>query len=112
MKMRKGFTLMEVLAATVIAGLTITAGFRLIAMSYSLLSALDSERELISAAQKIWLAFRTEEDMSDNGHDDKNNIKWESKNLSVPIDDDYELKFKQVTITAASGRETVIYIAE
>lgn len=103
---------MEVLAATVIAGLTITAGFRLIAMSYSLLASLDSERELISAAQKIWLAFRTEDDMAGSGHDDETNIKWETRNMSVPIDDDYELKFRRVTITTASGKETVIYIAE
>ena len=112
MNMRKGFTLMEVLAATVIAGLTITAGFRLIAMSYSLLGSLETERELIAAAQKIWLAFRTDNDMESNGHDDDNNIKWETKNMSAPVGDDYELKFRQVTITTASGRETVIYIAE
>ena len=110
--MRKGFTLMEVLAATVIAGLTITAGFRLIAMSYSLLSAIDTERELIDAAQNIWFAFRTEDDMPDNGTDDETHIKWETKNISVPIDEDYELKFRRVTITAASGRDTVIYVAE
>ena len=103
---------MEVLAATVIAGLTFTAGFRLIAMSYSLLSDIESERELISAAQRIWLAFRTEDDMESNGHDDEKNIKWETKNMSAPVGDDYELKFRQVTITTASGKETVIYVAE
>ncbi len=110
--MRKGFTLMEVLAATVIAGLTITAGFRLIAMSYSLLGALDSERELIDAAQNIWFAFRTEDDMPENGTDAETHIKWDTRNISVPIDEDYELKFRRVTVTTASGRDTVIYIAE
>ncbi|MBQ2615619.1 MAG: prepilin-type N-terminal cleavage/methylation domain-containing protein, partial [Synergistaceae bacterium] len=54
---RKAFTLMEVLVATAVAGLVITAGFRLIAMSYRLLGEIQWERELISAAQDIWLRF-------------------------------------------------------
>ena len=102
---------MEVLTATAIAGLTITAGFRLIAMSYSLLGAIEGERELINAAQTIWMRFRTDKDMASNGTDDELNIKWETKDLSIPVDE-YELKYRRVTITLADGRETDIYIAE
>lgn len=102
---------MEVLVATVVAGLTITAGFRLIGMSFSLLGSLETERELIQAAQKIWLSFRTDDDMASNGTDDDTGIKWETKNVSVPIDD-YELSFRRVIITAPSGSETVIYVSE
>ena len=102
---------MEVLVATAIAGMVISAGFRLIAMSYRLLWELKAERELISASQDIWLRFRTDEEMSDNGTDDKLGIKWESRKVTVPIDE-YELAFKRVTITLDSGRSTVIYVAE
>lgn len=102
---------MEVLTATTIAGLTITAGFRLIAMSYSLLGAVEGERELINAAQTIWMRFRTDKDMASNGTDDELNIKWETKDLSLPVDE-YELKYRRVTITLADGRATEIYIAE
>lgn len=100
---------MEVLIATAIAGMVISAGFRLIAMSYKLLYELQAERELISAAQDIWLRFRLDNSMSDNGTDDEAGIRWEAKEVSVPVDE-YELTFKRVTITLASGRSTVIYI--
>ena len=102
---------MEVLVSVAIAGLVISAGFRLIAMSYKLLGELQAERELASAAQRIWLRFRVEEDMSDNGTDDENNITWRAENKSITVED-YELKFKRVTITIADGRSTVIYVAE
>ena len=102
---------MEVLVATAIAGMVISAGFRLIAMSYRLLWELQAQRELITAAQDIWLRFRTDKDMSDNGTDDKKGIRWESRKVTVPVDE-YELDFKRVTITAASGRSTVIFVAE
>ena len=111
MRRRKGFTLMEILTATAIAGLTITAGFRLIAMSYSLLGAVEGERELINAAQTIWMRFRTDKDMASSGTDDELNIKWEAEEKSIPVDE-YELKYRQVTITLADGRQTEIYIAE
>ena len=102
---------MEVLTATTIADLTITAGFRLIAMSYSLLGAVEGERELINAAQTIWMRFRTDKDMASSGTDDELNLKWEAKEKSIPVDE-YELKYRQVTITLADGRQTEIYIAE
>ena len=102
---------MEVLVSVAIAGLVISGGFRLIAMSYKLLGELQTERELISAAQKIWLRFKIDNDMPDNGTDDETKISWRSDNISVPVDD-YELKYKRVTVTIESGRSTIIYIAE
>jgi len=102
---------MEVLVATAVAGLVITAGFRLIAMSYRLLGELDGERELISASQEIWLRFRTDENMPSSGRDDKKNISWEAANESVTVED-YEFKYRKVTVTTASGRSAVIYVDE
>lgn len=110
-RFKRGFTLMEVLVSVAIAGLVISGGFRLIAMSYKLLGELQTERELISAAQKIWLRFKIDNDMPDNGTDDETKISWRSDNISVPVDD-YELKYKRVTVTIESGRSTIIYIAE
>lgn len=101
---------MEVLVSVAIAGLVISAGFRLVGMSYKLMAELQGERDLISAAQDIWLRFRIDENMSDNGTDDKNNIKWNAERKSVKVDD-YELKFKRVTITVGE-RSTVVYVAE
>ena len=94
-----------------IAGLVISAGFRLIAMSYRLMGELQSERELISAAQEIWLRFRIDEDMPDNGTDDKKNITWQSQKVSIPIEE-YELSFKRVTVSILGGRTTIIYVPE
>ena len=111
MRKKSGFTLMEVLVSVAIAGLVISAGFRLVGMSYKLMGELQSERDLISAAQNIWLRFRIDDSMSDNGTDDKNNIKWSAERKSVPVDKDYELKFKRVTVTVGE-RSTVIYVAE
>ena len=102
---------MEVLVATAIAGMVISAGFRLIAMSYKLLWELRAERELISASQEIWLRFRTDKDMASNGTDDEKGIRWETRDVTLPVED-YELKYRRVTITIASGRSTVIYVAE
>ncbi len=111
MTRHKGFTLMEVLVSVAIAGLVITAGFRLIAMSYRLMGELEAERELISAAQEIWLRFRVDEDMPDNGTDDKKHISWQSQRVSVPVDE-YEMTYRRVTITTEGGRSTIIYVAE
>ena len=108
---RKGFTLMEVLVSVAVAGLVITAGFRLIAMSYRLLGELQAERDLISAAQEIWLRFRVDEDMPENGTDDKKHITWSSQTVSVPVDD-YELTFRRVTVSIGEGRSTIIYVPE
>ena len=102
---------MEVLVSVAIAGLVISAGFRLIAMSYRLMGELQSERELISAAQEIWLRFRIDEDMPDNGTDDKKNITWQSQKVSIPIEE-YELSFKRVTVSILGGRTTIIYVPE
>ena len=111
MMRRKAFTLMELLVATAIAGLVITGGFRLIAMSYRLLGELESERELISAMQEIWLRFRIDEDMPSSGTDDKKHITWRAEDMSVPVDD-YELKFRRVTVSIGEGRTGIIYVEE
>ena len=111
MMKHKGFTLMEVLVSVAIAGLVISAGFRLIAMSYKLLGELESERELISAANNIWLRFKVDKDMPDNGTDDKNHITRSSQTVSVPVDE-YELTFKRVIIRIGDGRTTMIYVQE
>ncbi len=112
MTRHRGFTLMEVLVAAMIAGLVITAGYRLIGMSYSLLGRVTDEQALITAAQKIWLSFRTDPEMPDSGTDQQNNITWSSRQISIPIIEDYELKCKKVTITIGTGRSTVIYVPE
>ena len=111
MMRHKGFTLMEVLVATAVAGLVITAGFRLIAMSYRLLGEIRGERELIAAAQEIWLRFRIDEDMPSSGQDDKKGISWRAEDGSIPVDD-YELKYRKVTVTIEDGRSTVIYVSQ
>ena len=108
---RSGFTLMEVLVATAVAGLVITAGFRLIAMSYRLLGEIQWERELISAAQDIWLRFRIDADMPSSGTDDEKGISWRAEDASIPIDE-YELKYRSVTVTTTEGRSAVIYVNE
>lgn len=111
-KKRRGFTLLEVLVAVAVAGLVVSAGFRLIAMSYKLMAEVQTERKLIDAAQNIWLRFRIDKDMPDSGTDDDLNVKWSTENLSVQIDEDYDLKFRRVTVTLEGGQSTVIYIAE
>ena len=103
---------MEVLVAVAVAGLVITAGFRLVAMSYKLMAEVQDERRLIDAAQDIWLRFRIDEDMPESGTDDKKNIRWSTEKMSSQIDEDYELKFRRVTISIIDGRSTTIYIAE
>ncbi len=103
---------MEVLVAVAVAGLVITSGFRLIAMSYKLMAEVQDERKLIQAAQNIWLRFRVEEDMPESGTDSDNNIQWSTEKVSVQVDEDYELTFRRVTISIGEGRSTVIYVAE
>ena len=102
---------MEVLVATAIAGLVITAGFRLIAMSYRLLGEIQGERDLVSAAQEVWLRFRVDEDMPSSGNEDKKGYSWNAEEQSVSIED-YELKYRKVTVTIEDGRSTVIYVPE
>ena len=107
----KGFTLMEVLVATAVTGLVITAGFRLIAMSYRLMNEVETERALIAAAEDIWLRFRLEDDMPDSGTDDKTGISWIARERSLTVDE-YELTYREVTVSIPNGRSTVIYVAE
>ena len=106
MSRRSGFTLMEVLVAVAIAGLVVSAGFRLITMSLRSLAEIQNERELTSAAQKLWLRFRTEENVPDSGKED--DVEWRTERDSVPIDS-YELPFRRVTVTLR-GRSMVFYL--
>lgn len=108
---RTGFTLMEVLIATAIAGLVITAGFRLVAMSIRLLNEARSERELVSAGEYMWMCFRLNADTPDSGTDDERGISWETEKLSTTIDE-YELHYRRVTVKTASGRSMNIYIPD
>ncbi len=108
---REGFTLMEVLVSTAIAGLVIAGGFRLIAMSYRLLGEIEGERELISAAHEIWVRFRIEDDMPSSGTNDEKGYTWKTEDMSVPVED-YELQYRKVTITLKDGRSTHIYVSE
>lgn len=108
---RKAFTLMEVLVSVAVAGLVITAGFRLIAMSYKLMAELEGERQLINSAGEIWLRFRIDDEMPDNGHDDDNGIEWQTEHDSLKIDE-YEFRYRRITISTPDNRTTVIYVAE
>ncbi|MBQ4469410.1 MAG: type II secretion system protein [Synergistaceae bacterium] len=118
MKEHKGFTLTEVLVAIAVAGLVITAGFRLIAMSSRLMGEVEAERELVTAAQRIWLKYRLDPRMPDSGKDEENeNITWKTENTSIPVAD-YELTFKRVIVTLNSPgnqsgqRSMVIYVSD
>ena len=106
MASRRAFTLMEVLVAVAIAGLVISAGFRLIALS---LAEVRPERELAVAARSIWLEFRTKEDMPDKG--EKDGVSWETELDSVPVVGDMELPFKRVRVTLR-GRSMVLYLPQ
>ncbi len=110
MRKNSGFTLMEILISTAIAGLVISAGFRLVAMSFKLLSEIRSERELTAAARQIWLRFRNEPDMQENGTDSENNITWKTEKTSVPVND-YELNYRRV-IVSVNDRSMIIYVPE
>lgn len=115
MRKHKGFTLTEVLVAIAIAGFVITAGFRLIAMSSRLMGEIEAERELVTAAKRIWLKFRLDSRMTDSGKDTENeSITWKTERDSIPVAD-YELHFKRVIVTLNSpggNRSMVIYVAD
>ena len=99
---------MEVLIAVAIAGLVVAAGFRLLSMSFRSMAEINRERELVSAARKLWLRFRTEEGVPDSGKED--GVEWSTEPGSVPIED-FELRFRRVTVTAG-GRSMVIYLPQ
>lgn len=107
---KSGFTLMEVLVSVTIAGLVVTAGFKLIAMSYKLLADLEIERNLAAAAQDIWLRFRLDKEMAESGVDEEKNISWKVEHDSLEVED-FNLKYRKITITL-NNRSTVIYVAE
>ena len=104
---------MEVLVATAIAGLTITAGFRLVAMSIRLLNEAHSERELTEASERILLSFKNDEDKASSGTEDGDDpYSWEASEMSIPVKE-FELKLRKVKVTKkSSGHSMYIYIAE
>ena len=111
---RKGFTLLEVLVATAIAGLSVTAGFRLITMSYSTLERVEQERRMTEAASRLWLRFRTDPNTPDSGTDEDLSVRWEAREMSVPVasfGEDFEFKYKRVTIRDEQGNEAYIYVS-
>lgn len=111
---RCGFTLLEVLVATAIAGLSITAGFRLIAMSYSTLERVEQERRMTEAASRIWLRFRTDPDTPSSGTDEDLSVQWEAREMSVPLaslGEDFEFRYRRVTIRDETGSEAYIYVS-
>lgn len=106
MTRRRGFTLMEVLVAVAIMGLVIAAGFHLLTMSLRSLGEIQRERELTAAAQKIWLRFRTEEDMPESGKEE--GVTWRTEPDAVSIGD-LELSLRRVTVTVGE-RSMVLYL--
>ena len=107
-KKYKGFTLMEVLVAVAITGLVVAGGFRLIAMSMRTLAEIQGERDLTSAAQKIWLNFKTDGEMPDSGKD--GDVEWETDFDTIKFED-LELPYKRVKITLR-GRSMFIYLPQ
>ncbi|MBQ9566290.1 MAG: prepilin-type N-terminal cleavage/methylation domain-containing protein [Synergistaceae bacterium] len=105
---RSGFTLMEVLVAVAIAGLVVAGGFRLLSLSFRSLGEVRKERELIAAAQKLWLRFRTEDGVPESGKED--GVEWSTEKDSVPIED-FELRFRRVRVTV-EGRSMLLYLPE
>jgi len=100
---------MEVLVAVAIAGLVIAAGFRLIALSLRSLAEVRGERELVVAAQRVWLDFRMRRDMPDKG--ERDGVSWETELDSVPVVGDMELPFKRVRVTLR-GRSMILYLPQ
>ncbi|MBR0044930.1 MAG: prepilin-type N-terminal cleavage/methylation domain-containing protein [Synergistaceae bacterium] len=107
-KKYKGFTLMEVLVAVAITGLVVAGGFRLIAMSMRTLAEIQGERDLTSAAQKIWLNFKTDGEMPDSGKD--GDVEWETDFDTIKFED-LELPYKRVKISLR-GRSMFIYLPQ
>jgi prepilin-type N-terminal cleavage/methylation domain-containing protein len=110
---RKAFTLMEVLVSVAIAGLVVTAGFHLTALSLRTLSAVEDELALVNEAQKVYVDFLTKNDMPDHGErkDEEGTrvIEWRVEADSVTIADGMELAFRRLAV-GYRDREMVLYL--
>ncbi|MDR1741300.1 MAG: type II secretion system GspH family protein [Synergistaceae bacterium] len=114
--MRRGFTLMEVLVAVVIVGMTAAAGYGLIGVSLRSLAAADVERELVQEAQLVYMDFLTKSDMPDKGekHDLKetdNMVRWSTDPDSIPVAEGAELTFRTLTVEYRD-REMTLYLPD
>lgn len=105
---------MEVLAAVAVAGLIVTAGFHLTALSLRTLSAVEDERALINEAQKVYVDFLTKKDMPDQGErkdeEGVHVIKWSVETDSVPIADGMELTFRRLAVEYRD-REMILHLS-
>jgi prepilin-type N-terminal cleavage/methylation domain-containing protein len=112
---RRGFTLLEVLAAVAIAGLVIAAGFKLITLSLSALSQVVAEQRLVNEAQRVYLDFLAKEDLPDTGErkdaDEMYIVKWRVDTDSIPVADELELTFRRLTVEYRD-REMILYLPE
>ncbi|GHS94759.1 hypothetical protein AGMMS50276_08180 [Synergistales bacterium] len=113
MRSQNGFTLIEVMVSVVVVSLVITAGYTLIGVSLRTLSMVDTERILLSEAQKVYLDFLTQSDMADSGerHEEGSPyvVKWSVETDSVPVVDELELTFRRLTVEIGD-REIVLFL--
>ena len=106
---RRGFTLIEIMAAVAIVGLVIAGGFKLITVSLRALVEVNLEHELVNAAQKVYLDFMTKEDMPDKGEQD--GVKWKTETDSFQIAGNLELSFRRLVVEYMD-REMTLYLPE
>ncbi|GHV39730.1 hypothetical protein FACS1894187_20030 [Synergistales bacterium] len=112
---KNGFTLIEVMVSVVVVSLVITAGYTLIGVSLRMLSMVETERALLSEAQKIYLDFLTQSDMTDTGEKQEEGspyiVKWSVETDSVPVVDELELTFRRLTVEIGD-REIVLFLQD
>jgi prepilin-type N-terminal cleavage/methylation domain-containing protein len=112
---KDGFTLIEVMVSVVVVSLVITAGYTLIGVSLRMLAMVDTERALLSEAQKVYLDFLTKGDMADSGERQGESgsytgvVKWSVETDSVPVVDELELTFRRLTVEIGD-REIVLFL--
>lgn len=101
--------------SVVVVSLVITAGYTLIGVSLRMLSMVETERALLSEAQKIYLDFLTQSDMTDTGEKQEEGspyiVKWSVETDSVPVVDELELTFRRLTVEIGD-REIVLFLQD
>ena len=81
----------------------------IIGRSYTFHAQSERKHQFAVAAQRIWLEFRTKDDMPDKG--EKDGVSWETELDSVPVVGDMELPFRRVRVTLR-GRSMVLYLPQ